>query len=118
MVLMVPDTSCVYRAFDFRIAMRYTRQVIKSFAHKGLEKFFRTGSTAGIQAKHAKRLRVQLGMLDCARKPEDMNAPGWRLHRLQASLQGHWSIAVSGNWRVTFRFEGEDTILVDYRDYH
>jgi toxin HigB-1 len=92
--------------------------VIKSFAHKGLEKFFRFGSIAGIQAKHAKRLRLQLGMLDSACRPEDMNASGWRLHRLQANLHGHWSITVNGNWRVTFRFEGEDAVLVDYCDYH
>lgn len=98
--------------------MRYNKQVIKSFAHKGLEKFFRSGSVAGIQPKHARRLRLQLGMLDSAYKPEDMNAPGWRLHRLQANLQGQWSIVVSENWRLTFRFEGEDAILVDYRDYH
>ena len=74
--ITLPVPSSVRRVLDFRIAMRYTRQVIKSFAHKGLEKFFFTGSTAGIQAKHARRLRVQLGMLDSARKPEDMNAPG------------------------------------------
>ena len=92
--------------------------MIKGFVHKGVEKFFRTGSKAGIQAQHADRLRVQLAMLDNARKPEDMNAPGWRLHPLRANLKGHWSVMVSGNWRLTFRFEGEDAILVDYRDYH
>ncbi len=92
--------------------------MIKSFAHKGLEKFFRTGSLARIQAKHANRLRAQLLMLDNARKPEDMNAPGWKLHSLHANLKGHWAVTVSGNWRMTFRFEGEDAILVDYQDYH
>jgi proteic killer suppression protein len=92
--------------------------VIKSFAHKGLEKFFSTGSKAGIQAQHAARLRIQLGMLDDAGAPEDMNAPGWRLHALRGDLKGHWSVTVSGNWRLTFRFEGVDAILVDYRDYH
>jgi proteic killer suppression protein len=92
--------------------------VIRTFEHKGLEKFFRTGSLAGIQAKHARRLRVQLAMLDQARQPEDMNAPGWRLHPLQARLRDHWAISVSGNWRLTFRFESEDAILVDYQDYH
>ena len=57
-------------------------------------------------------------MLDNARRPEDMNAPGWRLHPLRANLKGHWAVTVSGNWRLTFRFEGEDAILVDYQDYH
>jgi proteic killer suppression protein len=92
--------------------------VIKGLAHKGLEKFFRTGSKAGIQAQHAARLRLQLAMLDDVDEPGDMNAPGWRLHRLLGDLKGHWSVTVSGNWRLTFRFEGEDAILVDYRDYH
>ncbi len=92
--------------------------MIKSFAHKGLERFFRSGSLAGIQAKHASRLSVQLLMLNNARRPEDMNAPGWRLHPLRANLKGHWAVMVSGNWRLTFRFEGEDAILVDYQDYH
>lgn len=92
--------------------------MIKSFAHKGMERFFRTGSLAGIQAKHASRLRAQLLMLDNARRPEDMNAPGWKLHPLHANLRGHWAVTVSGNWRMTFRFEGEDAILVDYQDYH
>jgi proteic killer suppression protein len=92
--------------------------VIKSFAHKGLEKFFRTGSLAGIQAQHAARLRLQLAMLDDASEPEDMKSPGWRLHPLHGDLRDHWSIMVSGNWRLTFRFEGEDAILVNYQDYH
>lgn len=92
--------------------------MIKGLAHKGLEKFFRTGSKAGIQAQHAARLRLQLAMLDDVDEPGDMNAPGWRLHRLLGDLKGHWSVTVSGNWRLTFRFEGEDAILVDYRDYH
>jgi len=98
--------------------MRYTLAVIQSFAHKGVEKFFRTGSKAGIQAQHADRLRLQLAMLDHAHKPEDMNAPGWRLHPLRSNLKGHWAVTVSGNWRLTFRLEGEDAFLVDYQDYH
>lgn len=92
--------------------------VIKSFRHRGLEKFFETGSKAGIPAKHAGKLRLQLFALDNARRPEDMNAPGWRLHRLGGELKDHWAISVSGNWRLTFRFEGEDAIFVDYQDYH
>lgn len=92
--------------------------MIKSFIHKGLEVFFRTGSKAGIQPHHSGKLRLQLSMLDKARQPEDMSAPGWRLHPLSGNLAGHYSIVVNGNWRMTFRFEGEDAVLVDYQDYH
>ena len=92
--------------------------MIKSFRHRGIEKFFTTGSKAGIQPKHAARLRIQLFALDNASRPQDMNAPGWRLHPLQGELAGHWSIDVSGNWRLTFMFEGDDAVLVDYQDYH
>lgn len=89
--------------------------MIKSFVHKGLETFFQTGSKAGIQPHHAAKLRIQLTMLDKARQPKDMNAPGWRLHLLS---NGHWSISVNGNWRMTFFFDGADAVLVDYLDYH
>jgi proteic killer suppression protein len=92
--------------------------VIKSFRHKGLEQFFRTGSKAGIQPKHADRLRLQLFALDNAERPSDLNAPGWRLHKLGGALANHWALSVSGNWRLTFMFEGADAILVDYQDYH
>ena len=92
--------------------------MIKSFRHRGVERFFLTGSKAGIQAKHAEKLRLQLFALDNAKQPADMNAPGWRLHQFAGSLKGHWAISVSGNWRLTFKFEGEDAILVDYQDYH
>ena len=92
--------------------------MIKSFEHKGLEAFFRTGSKAGIQPHHANRLRLQLTMLDKARDPKDMNAPGWRLHGLSGDLAGFYSVTVNGNWRVTFRFVGADVELVDYQDYH
>ncbi len=92
--------------------------VIKTFRHNGIERFFKTGSKSGIQPKHAEKLRRQLFALDNSKKAEDMNAPGWRLHQLKGELAGHWSIDVSGNWRLTFAFEGEDAILVDYQDYH
>lgn len=99
---------------------RYTIQcaVIKTFKHKGVEQFFRTGSKAGIQAKHAKRLRLQLAMLDSARGPKDMNLPGWRWHPLKGQLAGHWAVCVDENYRLTFSFEGTDAVLVDYQDYH
>jgi proteic killer suppression protein len=92
--------------------------VIRSFRHRGIEGFFRTGSKAGIQPKHAEKLRLQLFALDNAKGPGDLNAPGWRLHPLTGTLRDHWSISVSGNWRLTFKFEGEDAILIDYLDYH
>jgi toxin HigB-1 len=92
--------------------------MIRSFRHKGLEAFFRTGSRAGIQAKHAARLRVQLFALHNAKGAQDMKAPGWQLHALKGDMSGLWSISVSGNWRLTFGFEGNDAVLVDYQDYH
>ena len=92
--------------------------MIKSFRHRGLERFLRTGSKTGIQPKHAPKLRLQLFALDNACSPRDLNAPGWRLHSLSGELKDHWAISVSGNWRVTFTFEEEDAILVDYQDYH
>jgi proteic killer suppression protein len=92
--------------------------VIESFRHRGLERFFLTGSKAGIQPKHASKPRLQLFVLDNARGPRDLNAPGWNLHPLAGPLKDHWAVSVSGNWRLTFKFEGEDAILVDYQDYH
>ena len=91
--------------------------MIKSFRHKGLEAFFRTGSKAGIRPDHADKLRKQLFALDLAKEPADMNAPGWRLHRL-AGKEKHWALTVNGNWRLVFDFDGGDAVLVDYRDYH
>lgn len=92
--------------------------MIKSFRHAGVEKFFLTGSKPGIQPAHAKRLRIQLGVLNTAKNPERMNVPGWDLHSLNGDLAGHWSVKVNANWRLTFKFEGEDAVLVDYQDYH
>jgi proteic killer suppression protein len=92
--------------------------MIKSFRHRGLEKFFSTGSKAGIQAQHAKRLRIILGRLHASTNPLDMNLPGLRLHELTGNRKGTWSVTVSGNWRITFQFQGEDAEIVDYEDYH
>lgn len=92
--------------------------MIKSFRHKGIKTFFEAGSKAGIQPGHAKKLRLQLTRLNASTAPSDMNAPGWRLHPLKANLADHWSVDVDGNWRLTFTFEGENAILVDYQDYH
>jgi len=92
--------------------------MIRSFAHKGLERFFRTGSQSGIQPIHAKRLRLILALLHQARSLDDMDAPGLRLHALKGNLNGFSSVTVQANWRVTFRFEGGDVHVVDYVDYH
>ncbi|SOD15939.1 type II toxin-antitoxin system RelE/ParE family toxin [Nitrosomonas ureae] len=92
--------------------------MIKTFNHKGLEAFFLTGSKAGIQPKHATKLRVLLTALDNAKNPADMNAPGWRLHPLTGDLTNYYSVSVNGNWRLIFTFDGEDVFLVDYLDYH
>ena len=92
--------------------------MIKSFRHKGLERFFREGSKAGIQPQHAKRLRLQLGRLDAARSAAEMDLPGWRWHALTGDLRGHWAVYVEKNWRVTFAWEGLDAVLVNYQDYH
>lgn len=92
--------------------------MIIKFRHKGLEKLFKVGSSAGIQAEHAARLRKILALLATAETPEDMNLPGLRLHPLKGDREGTWSVAVSGNWRVTFRFCNADVADVDYEDYH
>ena len=92
--------------------------MIRSFAHKGLEKFFLKGIKSGIQAKHAPRLRLLLGRLNASLAPEDMNLPGLALHQLSGDRSGVWSVKVSGNWRVTFRFVGEHAEVVNYEDYH
>jgi toxin HigB-1 len=92
--------------------------VIRTFRHRGLEKFFKTGSKTGIRPAHEARLRIQLTTLNQASTPLDMNRPGWDWHPLKGDLKGHWAVTVNRNWRLTFSFEGEDAVLVDYRDYH
>jgi len=92
--------------------------MIRSYRHEGLQLFAETGSKAGIQPAHARKLRILLTALDAAGKPADMNAPSYGLHPLRGDLEGHWAVNVSGNWRLIFAFKGEDAILVDYKDYH
>ena len=92
--------------------------MIRSFAHKGLERFFLKGSKSGIQAKHASRLRLILGRLSTAVAPQDMNLPGLSLHQLTGDRADTWSVKVSGNWRITFRFAGQHAEVVNYEDYH
>lgn len=92
--------------------------MIVSFKHKGLELFFTTGSTKGIQAQHTKKLRVLLTALNSATTPEDMNVPSWNLHSLHKNLKGHWAVSVNGSWRITFTFKNGNAEIVDYQNYH
>lgn len=92
--------------------------MIRDFKHKGLERFFLTGSKAGIQAAHAGKLRLILGRLNVSTGPRDMNLPGLYLHELKGDRQATWSVRVSGNWRITFQFDGPDATVATYEDYH
>jgi proteic killer suppression protein len=93
--------------------------MIVSFKHKGLELFFKTGNKRGIQAKHEKKLKLILDLLDVANEPENMNFSGAMLHLLEPRKNQIYAVRVSGNWRVTFRLNsGGDAEIVDYLDYH
>jgi proteic killer suppression protein len=92
--------------------------VIKRFRNRGLERFFLRGTRAGIQAAHSKRIRLILGRLQASLTAQDMDLPGLDLHELKGQREGTWAVRVSGNWRITSRFEGEDAVEVDYEDYH
>ncbi|MCG5497560.1 type II toxin-antitoxin system RelE/ParE family toxin [Ectothiorhodospira variabilis] len=92
--------------------------MIKSIRHKGLKRYYETGSTRGIQAKHAKRLRMQLAALDSALEIADLEIPGYGLHQLKGDRRDTWAISVSGNWRLTFEFYDGNVYLLDYEDYH
>jgi len=92
--------------------------MIKSFKHKGLEKFYESGSTRGIQSNHAKKLRMQLAALESAHSIDDMDIPGYRLHQLTGDRKGIWTIAVNANWRLTFEFEDGNVYILNYEDYH
>lgn len=92
--------------------------MIKSFRHKGLRRYFEAGVKSGIQADHSGKLRLQLAALDTAQNIEDMNIPGYRLHPLKGKMKGRWSISVSGNWWLTFKFDDGNIHVLDYEDYH
>lgn len=92
--------------------------MIQSFRHKGLKRFFESGSVAGIQPHHAKRLRILLAALDTSAVVDDMDVPGFRLHPLKGEGQGRWSVWVNGNWRMTFEFRDGHAYVLDYEDYH
>ncbi len=92
--------------------------MIKSFRHKGLQRFFLDGTKKGIQPKHAEKLADILDLLDAASEIRDMSFPGSDLHPLKGDFRSFWSVRVSGNWRIVFRFENGDVFDVDYIDYH
>ncbi|MCL1836225.1 MAG: type II toxin-antitoxin system RelE/ParE family toxin [Treponema sp.] len=92
--------------------------MIQSFRHKGLERFFITGSMRGILPEHAEKIARILDRLDASVSPSDMNLPGYKLHELKGKDTGTWSVAVNANWRITFEFEGQNAVVVDYQDYH
>lgn len=103
-----------------RVAQRDAKLVsmIKTFKHKGLCKFFETGSVSGIQPSHKQKLKIRLTALDTATCIEDMDLPGFRLHPLKGDRQSFWAINVSRNWRVVFKFQEGNAYIVDYEDYH
>jgi len=105
-------------ALTICIATRYNTGMIISFRHKGLELFYQTGSTKGIQAAHATKLRLILAVLDVATSPQAITLQAFKSHQLKGKMSGFWSIWVNGNWRVVFRFATGDVELVDYLDYH
>ena len=92
--------------------------MIKSFKHKGLEKFFKYGNTSGIQSVHKQKIRIRLTALDTATKIQDIDLPGFRLHQLKGDMKGKWTIDVNKNWRITFEFIDGDVFIVNYEDYH
>jgi len=94
------------------------RVMISSFSHKGLERYYKSGNVSGIQPKHGNRLRLMLSNLDQGASSNDMDMPGLRLHELKGSRAGFWSVVVSGNWRITFRFAGRNAEKVNYEDCH
>ena len=89
-----------------------------SFRHKGLERFFYTGSKRGILPEHAQKIERILDRLDASVSPMDMNLPGYRLHELKGQDAGRWAVTISANWRITFEFANQNAFLVDYQDYH
>jgi proteic killer suppression protein len=92
--------------------------MIKSFKHRGLERYFLKGTRAGIQSQHEQRIRLVLARLHASNSPQDMILPGLHLHQLKGERRGTWSVRVSGNWRITFAFEGSHAVDVNLEDYH
>lgn len=87
--------------------------------HKGLRALAEQDRAAGLPSKLVPRLRRILTVLDEAQRPSDVaTRPGYRLHPLKGDMAGLWSISVSRNWRVVFRFEGIEAVDVNLEDYH
>ena len=95
----------------------YRHSMIKRFRHRGLERYFLKGAKVEIHATHEKRIRLILARLHASTFPQDMRLPGLDLHELKGNRKGTWSVSVSGNWRITFAFDGVDAVGVDYEDY-
>lgn len=91
---------------------------IRRFKSRSLPRFFERGEENRILAEHREPLRDILARLSAAAGPEDMDLPGFRLHRLKGAYSGYWAVTVRANWRVTFRFEDGHVVDVDYLDYH
>jgi proteic killer suppression protein len=92
--------------------------VIRSFRHRGLKRFYETDDPSLISAALRAKVQRVLSALDAAESPQALDIPGFRLHPLKGDLEGFWSVTVSGNWRVVFRFEDGDAFDVDLLDYH
>lgn len=92
--------------------------MIKNFRHKGLDKFFQHDDRSGLSAQQCDRIGRLLDAIDAAESPEELNIPGWGLHKLTGSKKEFWSLKVSGNWRITFKFEGGHALDVNLEDYH
>ncbi len=105
---------CIDRLLPIRLQL----PMIVSFAHKGLERFYHTGNTSGIQAAHTSKLRLILTLLDAANAVEGMRLPALRLHKLKGARSNTWSVTVHANWRITFHFENGNAHIVNDEDYH
>ncbi|MDE2904219.1 MAG: type II toxin-antitoxin system mRNA interferase toxin, RelE/StbE family [Chloroflexota bacterium] len=92
--------------------------MIRTIRHRGLKRLHDQGDASRLRADQRERIGVALAILDSARSPNDLAVPGFRLHQLKGRLRGFWSIRITGNWRIVFRFDGDDVFDVDYVDYH
>jgi proteic killer suppression protein len=92
--------------------------VILSFRNRALERFWEKNDARGLNPQHVRKIELILNMLDRAVRPEDMNLAKLRFHKLAGESPPRWSVWVNGNWRITFAFDGEDAVAVDYEDYH
>ena len=92
--------------------------MIKRFRHRGLKKLYERDDPGGVDSHHVRKLKQQLTALDAAEQPGDMAIPGWNFHPLKGKRKGEWAVRVSGNWRLTFKFDGSDATDVGYEDYH